>query len=72
MSAESVPRCSVVALPLRADRPGGALPGVIEVLPIEDLKERILEFINSFNRTMAKPIRWLYSPRPLKDEEPYG
>jgi transposase len=39
---------------------------------IEDLEKRILEFIDYFNRTMAKPIRWLYSPRPLKDEEPSG
>jgi DDE superfamily endonuclease len=39
---------------------------------VEDLKRRILEFIDYFNRTMAKPIKWLYSPRPLKDEEPSG
>ena len=39
---------------------------------IEDLKKRILEFIDYFNLTMAKPIKWLYSPRPLKDEEPSG
>ena len=33
---------------------------------VEDLKARILAFINYFNHTMAKPIRWLYSvePRP--------
>ena len=33
---------------------------------IEGLKGRILAFIDYFNRTMAKPIRWLYSvePRP--------
>jgi transposase len=30
---------------------------------LEDLRERILQFIDYFNRTMAKPIRWLYSPR---------
>jgi transposase len=28
---------------------------------VEDLKGRILAFIAYFNRTMAKPIRWLYS-----------
>ena len=28
---------------------------------IEDLRARILAFIDYFNRTMAKPIRWLYS-----------
>jgi transposase len=33
---------------------------------LEDLRARILAFIDYFNRTMAKPIRWLYSvePRP--------
>jgi transposase len=39
---------------------------------VEDLQKRILEFINYFNRTMAKPINWLYSPRSLKDESPSG
>jgi DDE superfamily endonuclease len=28
---------------------------------VEDLKSRVLAFIDYFNRTMAKPIRWLYS-----------
>jgi DDE superfamily endonuclease len=28
---------------------------------VEDLRARILAFIDYFNRTMAKPIRWLYS-----------
>ncbi len=31
---------------------------------VEGLKARILAFIDYFNRTMAKPIRWLYSPEP--------
>jgi transposase len=33
---------------------------------LEDLRARILAFIDYFNHTMAKPIRWLYSvePRP--------
>jgi transposase len=31
---------------------------------IEDLRARILAFIEYFNRTMAKPIRWLYSVEP--------
>jgi DDE superfamily endonuclease len=31
---------------------------------VEDLQARILAFIDYFNRTMAKPIRWLYSPEP--------
>jgi transposase len=39
---------------------------------LEDLRRRILEFINYFNRTMSKPIKWLYSPRPLKEEVPSG
>lgn len=29
------------------------------------LKERILEFIEYFNRTMAKPFRWTYKGKPL-------
>ena len=33
-------------------------------LSVEDLKARILAFINYFNRTMAKPICWLYSVVP--------
>ena len=39
---------------------------------LEDLKRRILEFINDFNRTMSRPIKWLYSPRPLGGEAPAG
>jgi transposase len=35
---------------------------------VEDLRKRILEFIDYFNHTMAKPIKWLYSTRPLKEE----
>jgi transposase len=31
----------------------------------EELGERILEFIDYFNRTMAKPFRWTYTGRPL-------
>jgi transposase len=31
---------------------------------LEDLKKRILAFIDYFNRTMAKPIQWLYNPKP--------
>jgi DDE superfamily endonuclease len=36
---------------------------------LEDLKERILQFIDYFNRTMAKPIGWLYSPRPKAGDD---
>jgi len=31
----------------------------------EELRERILAFIEHFNRTMAKPFRWTYTGRPL-------
>jgi hypothetical protein len=33
---------------------------------LEDLKQQILEFIEYFNRTMAKPFKWTYQGRPLK------
>jgi hypothetical protein len=39
---------------------------------LEDLRRRILEFIDYFNRTMSKPIKWLYSPRPMRGEDPPG
>jgi transposase len=39
---------------------------------LEDLKERILRFIDYFNRTMAKPIDWLYSPRPRFEPDSTG
>ena len=39
---------------------------------VEDLKGRVLEFIEYFNRTMAKPIEWLYSPRPLQESPSTG
>jgi transposase len=32
----------------------------------EELKNRILAFIEYFNRTMAKPFRWTYAGRPLR------
>ncbi len=35
----------------------------------EELKARVLAFIDYFNRTMAKPIDWLYSPRPLREND---
>ena len=38
----------------------------------DELKARVLSFIEYFNRTMARPIRWLYSPRPLKDSPSTG
>jgi len=35
----------------------------------EELRAKIVEFIDYFNRTMARPIQWLYSPRPQQEEE---
>jgi DDE superfamily endonuclease len=35
------------------------------VTSVEDLRERILAFINYFNRTMATPFKWTYTGRPL-------
>ena len=32
---------------------------------LDDLKQRILDFIAYFNRTMAKPFKWTYAGRPL-------
>jgi hypothetical protein len=29
------------------------------------LKERVLQFITYFNRTMAKPFKWTYKGKPL-------
>lgn len=31
----------------------------------EDLRQRILDFIDYFNKTMAKPFKWTYAGRPL-------
>ena len=36
---------------------------------LEELRAKIVEFIDYFNRTMARPIQWLYSPRPQQEEE---
>lgn len=32
---------------------------------VDDLKQRLLAFIDYFNRTMAKPFKWTYAGRPL-------
>jgi len=32
---------------------------------VDDLRQRILNFIDYFNRTMAKPFNWTYTGRPL-------
>jgi transposase len=34
-------------------------------ISVEELRERIVAFIDYFNRAMAKPFRWTYSGRPL-------
>lgn len=34
-------------------------------LSVEDLRQRILKFIDYFNRTMAKSFKWTYTGRPL-------
>src|SRR5215216_5876942 len=33
---------------------------------VEDLRKRILAFIEYFNRALAKPFKWTYKGRPLK------
>jgi transposase len=32
---------------------------------VTDLREKILAFIDDFNRTLAKPFKWTYTGRPL-------
>jgi hypothetical protein len=32
---------------------------------VEDLKLKILAFIDYYNRTMAKPFKWTYQGKPL-------
>ena len=32
---------------------------------VEELREKVLAFIDDFNRTMAKPFRWTYTGKPL-------
>ena len=32
---------------------------------VADLKERLLQFVDYFNRTFAKPFRWTYTGRPV-------
>jgi len=35
---------------------------------VAELKDRLLEFINYFNTTFAKPFQWNYTGRPVKNE----
>jgi putative transposase len=32
---------------------------------VDDLRQRLLAFIDYFNQTMAKPFKWTYAGRPL-------
>lgn len=32
---------------------------------VEDFRQHILDFIDYFNKTMAKPFKWTYTGRPL-------
>ena len=34
-------------------------------ISVEDLKTKILSFIDYYNRTMAKPFTWTYQGKPL-------
>ena len=33
---------------------------------LKNLKDRLLQFIDYFNRTFARPFRWTYTGRPVK------
>ena len=37
---------------------------------LDSLKERLLNFIDYFNRTFARPFRWTYTGRPVKAQLP--
>jgi hypothetical protein len=32
---------------------------------VDELRQRVLAFIDYFNQTMAKPFKWTYAGRPL-------
>lgn len=32
---------------------------------VEDLKARVLAFIDYYNRTLARPFKWTYQGKPL-------
>jgi hypothetical protein len=46
--------------------PKWRLQGLLETLFRQFLRQQILEFIEYFNRTMAKPFKWTYNGQPLK------
>jgi len=33
---------------------------------VDELRQRLLDFIEYFNKTMAKPYRWTFTGQPLK------
>ena len=35
------------------------------VTSVEELEQRISDFVAFFNRTLAKPFRWTYEGKPL-------
>ena len=38
----------------------------LSVASTEDLKKKMLDFVDYFNRIMAKPFKWTYSGKPLQ------
>jgi transposase len=36
----------------------------------QELKDRLVDFIDYFNRTFARPFRWTYTGRPIKSQQP--
>jgi len=38
---------------------------VIHFTSVDDLNAKIKQFIDFFNKTMAKPFRWTYDGKPL-------
>ena len=49
----------------RVTRPAGKLLRRGNFLSKDDLKRQILDFVEYFNRTMAKPFKWTYKGKPL-------
>jgi hypothetical protein len=33
---------------------------------VADLEQKLLAFVDYFNRTMAKPFKWTYQGKPLR------
>ena len=51
------------------ERVDGRVHGLVcgrgEFTSLDALRQRLLDFIDYFNRTMAKPYRWTYTGKPL-------